>query len=79
MPVTEFFILQYARAYEHWLMGGDPKDTKDYVFKSDAVREAYKRRIQNHGSRALLAEGIKHKEKLNAQPVPVGPLVQEID
>ncbi len=40
MPVTEFFVLQYARAYQHWLNDGNLSQTKDVVFHSQDVRAA---------------------------------------
>ena len=72
MPVAELFMLQYSRAYEHWLQGGDPKETKDFVFQSDEVRQAYKRHMDIHGSKALLKAHFKRKESLNVQLLPVG-------
>ena len=46
MPVTEFFVRMYARAYQHWLEKGDPKQTKDFVFGSPDVRDAYKKHVK---------------------------------
>ena len=72
MPVTDFFIRMYARAYQHWLEKGDPKQTKDFVFGSQEVQEAYKKHVQEHGSKALLVRHLKNVERLNQQPLPVG-------
>ena len=72
MPVTEFFVRQYARAYQHWLDGGNPKETKDFVFSSQEVQDAYKKHIKEHGAKALLVAHLKKVERLNSQPLPVG-------
>ena len=72
MPVTEFFVKQYARAYQHWLDGGDPKQTKDFVFSSQDVQDAYKKHIKEHGAKALVVAHLKNVERLNRQPLPVG-------
>ena len=72
MPVTPFFVLQYARAYQHWLDGGNPKQTKDFVFSSQEVQDAYKKHIKEHGAKALVVAHLKNVERLNRQPLPVG-------
>ena len=72
MPVTEFFVRQYARAYQHWLDGGNPKETKDFVFSSQEVQDAYKKHIKEHGAKALVVAHLKNVERLNRQPLPVG-------
>ena len=72
MPVTEFFVRMYARAYQHWLEKGDPKQTKDFVFGCPEVRDAYKKHVKEHGSRALLARHLENVQRLNRQPLPVG-------
>ena len=70
--MTEFFVRMYARAYQHWLEKGDPKQTKDFVFGCPEVRDAYKKHVKEHGSRALLARHLENVQRLNRQPLPVG-------
>ena len=79
MPVTEFFVKQYARAYEHWLQDGDPEKTKDFCYESKDLQNSYAFHISKHGSKAMYKAHTQHVEDLNVQPLPVGRVHEEID
>ena len=80
MPVTEFFVKMYARAYQHWLEGGDANDTSDFVFRFDDVRQAYEQHISEHGVRAMLRAHLRHEMSITDEgPLPVGRVSQPID
>ena len=79
MPVTEFFVKQYARAYEHWLQDGDPEKTKDFCYESKDLQNSYALHILKHGSKAMYKAHTQHVESLNVQPLPVGRVHEEID
>ena len=80
MPVTEFFVKMYARAYQHWLEGGDAKETSDFVFGFQDVRQAYEQHISEHGVNAMLRAHLRHEMSINDDgPLPVGRISQPIN
>ena len=71
-PVTEFFVVQYAKAYQLWLDNVEPLLTKDLVAQSDEVQAAYVKHMKEHNCQAILIAHEIKKDRLLNPSLPVG-------
>ena len=56
MPVTEYWVAMYDKAYAHWAdEQGDAKDTAAYVMSFDHIKRLHAKHVEEHGVRAILA------------------------
>ena len=73
MPVTEYWVAMYDKAYAHWADDqGDAKDTAAYVMSFDHIKRLQANHVEEHGARAILAAHKNKLEEMDKKPAPTG-------
>ena len=73
MPVTEYWVAMYDKAYAHWAdEQGDAKDTAAYVMSFDHIKRLQAKHVEEHGAQAILTAHAEKLEEIFKTPSPTG-------